>query len=150
MSAPAPDYAQRAVATDPPKAESSDRPRAPLRKPQIVRRLEAQRVRHRQRPIVVRVLYILVGFTLLLSGVGMLVLPGPAFLVIPVGLAILSLEFVWAEGLLDRALEKGEIARQKAAETTRTQRLLSAVACALGAAALAAWALLADIPLVPV
>jgi uncharacterized protein (TIGR02611 family) len=137
------------VAPDPPKADSR-KPRAPLRKPRIVRRLEAQRVRHRQRPIVVRVLYIVVGFTLLLGGVGMLVLPGPAFLVIPIGLAILSLEFVWAEGLLDRALEKGEIARQKAAETTRTQRVLSVVACVLGAAALAGWALLADIPLVPV
>ena len=138
------------MATDPPKAESRDEPRAPLRKPRIVLRLEAQRVRHRQRPIVVRVLYILVGFTLLLGGVGMLVLPGPAFIVIPIGLAILSLEFVWAEGLLDRALEKGEIARRKAADTTKTQRALSAVACALGAAALATWALVADIPLVPV
>jgi len=138
------------VATDPPKADSSDKPRAPLRKPRIVLRLEAQRVRHRQRPFVVRVLYILVGFTLLLGGVGMLVLPGPAFVVIPVGLAILSLEFVWAEGLLDRALEKGEIARQKAAETTRTQRILTAIACVLGGAALATWALLDDIPLVPV
>jgi uncharacterized protein (TIGR02611 family) len=138
------------VATDSPKADSGDPPRAPLRKPRIVLRLEAQRVRHRQRPIVVRVLYIVVGFTLLLGGVGMLVLPGPAFLVIPVGLAILSLEFVWAEGLLDRALEQGEVARQKAGETTRTQRILTAVACVLGAAALAAWALLADIPLVPV
>ena len=138
------------MATDPPKADSSDKPRAPLRKPRIVLRLEAQRVRHRQRPFVVRVLYILVGFTLLLGGVGMLVLPGPAFVVIPVGLAILSLEFVWAEGLLDRALEKGEIARQKAAETTRTQRILTAIACVLGGAALATWALLDDIPLVPV
>jgi len=138
------------VTAEPPKAASSKEPRGPLRKPRIVLRLEAQRVRHRQRPIVVRVLYILVGFTLLLGGVGMLVLPGPAFLVIPVGLAILSLEFVWAEGLLDRALEKGEIARQKAADTTRTQRILSALACVLGGAALAAWALLADIPLVPV
>jgi uncharacterized protein (TIGR02611 family) len=138
------------VATaDPPKGDPSE-PRAHLRKPGIVRRLEAQRVRHRQRPIVVRLLYIAVGFTLLLGGLGMLVLPGPAFVVIPIGLAILSLEFVWAEGLLDRALEQGEIARQKAAQTTRTQRIFSAVAFALGVAALVTWALLGDIPLVPV
>jgi uncharacterized protein (TIGR02611 family) len=139
------------VATaDPPKAGPGEAPRAPLRKPRIVLRLEAQRTRHRQRPLIVRVLYILVGFTLLLGGVGMLVLPGPAFIVIPIGLAILSLEFVWAEGLLDRALEKGEIARQKASETTRTQRILSAGACGLGGAAFVAWALLDDVPLVPV
>ncbi len=119
-------------------------------KPRIVQRLEAQRDRHRRRPLVVRVLYIVVGFTLLLGGVAMLVLPGPAFLVIPVGLALLSLEFAWAERLLERALEQGEVAKQKAAETTRTQRILTAIAVALAAGALAVWAIFGDIPLVPV
>ncbi len=95
-------------------------------------------------------LYIVVGFTLLLGGLGLLVLPGPAFLVIPIGLAILSLEFAWAEGLLERALEKGEVAKQKATETTRTQRVLTAIASVLGVAAIVAWAILGDIPLVPV
>ena len=119
-------------------------------KPRIVQRLEAQRERHRQRPLVVRVLYIVVGFTLLLGGVAMLVLPGPAFLVIPVGLALLSLEFAWAENLLERALEQGESAKRKAAETTKTQRAFTAIAFVLGAGALLAWALFGDIPLVPV
>jgi uncharacterized protein (TIGR02611 family) len=119
-------------------------------KPRIVQRLEAQRERHRARPLAVRVLYIGVGFTLLLGGVAMLVLPGPAFLVIPVGLALLSLEFAWAERLLDRALEQGEAAKRKAAETTSTQRVLTGVAVVLGVGALATWAVLGDIPLVPV
>ena len=134
---------------DPPEADSDTERKRELDKPGIVRRLERQRERHRQRHVVVRVLYIAVGFTLLLGGIGMLVLPGPAFVVIPIGLAILSLEFVWAEGLLDRALEKGEAAKRKAAETTKTQRILTAVASILGAAALVAWAMLGDIPLVP-
>ena len=94
--------------------------------------------------------YIVVGFTLLAAGVAMLILPGPAFVVIPIGLALLSLEFAWAERLLDSALEKGEIARQKAARATRTQRLLTGAAVALGAGALLTWALLGDIPLLPV
>lgn len=119
-------------------------------KPRIVRRLEAQRDRHRRRPFVVRVLYIGVGFTLLLGGIAMLVLPGPAFLVIPIGLALLSLEFAWAERLLERALEQGEAAKQKAAETTSTQRILTAIAVALAAGAVAVWAVFGDIPLVPV
>ncbi len=135
---------------EPPEADSSGAPERDYDKPKIVQRLEQQRDRHRQRHIVVRVLYIVVGFTCLLGGIGMLVLPGPAFLVIPIGLAILSLEFVWAEGLLDRALEKGEIAKRKAAETTKTQRILTGTACVLGGGALLAWALLGDIPLVPV
>jgi uncharacterized protein (TIGR02611 family) len=44
-----------------------------------------------------------IGFTVLLIGIAMIVLPGPAFLVIPLGLAILATEFVWAEVLLKKA-----------------------------------------------
>jgi uncharacterized protein (TIGR02611 family) len=41
-----------------------------------------------------------VGFTILLAGVAMIVLPGPAFVVIPLGLAVLATEFIWARRLL--------------------------------------------------
>lgn len=37
-----------------------------------------------------------IGFTVVLIGIVLLVLPGPAFIVIPAGLAILALEFAWA------------------------------------------------------
>lgn len=37
-----------------------------------------------------------IGITVVLIGVVLLVLPGPAFIVIPAGLAILALEFAWA------------------------------------------------------
>jgi len=47
-----------------------------------------------------------VGCTILLIGICLLFLPGPAFVVIPVGLAILSLEFAWAQRLLRRVKEK--------------------------------------------
>ncbi|MDX6611006.1 MAG: hypothetical protein QOD75_192 [Blastocatellia bacterium] len=46
-----------------------------------------------------------IGFTVLLIGVVMIVLPGPAIIVIPLGLAILATEFVWAQRLLKRAQE---------------------------------------------
>jgi len=46
-----------------------------------------------------------VGFTVLLIGVVMIVTPGPAIVVIPLGLAILATEFVWAHKLLERARE---------------------------------------------
>ena len=36
------------------------------------------------------------------AGVAMIVLPGPAVIVIPIGLAILASEFVWAARLLHR------------------------------------------------
>lgn len=38
----------------------------------------------------------LVGGSVVLVGICMLVLPGPAIVVIPAGLAILGLEFAWA------------------------------------------------------
>lgn len=44
-----------------------------------------------------RVVIAIVGTTVLALGVALLVLPGPAFVVIPTGLAILAIEFVWAK-----------------------------------------------------
>lgn len=43
-----------------------------------------------------RIVVGVVGVTVVLLGLVMLVTPGPALVVIPVGLAILSLEFTWA------------------------------------------------------
>ena len=126
-------------------ADSADPP-----KPRIVQRLQAQRERHRRRPLVVRGLFVGLGFALLIGGLLLLVLPGPAFVIIPIGLALLSLEFAWAEGLLERALMQAEIARRKAAATSRTQRIVSAIAFVLGGAALLAWGIWGDIPVLPV
>jgi tellurite resistance protein TerC len=55
--------------------------------------------------IVRRVIVSVVGATVLLIGVALLVLPGPAFIVIPVGLAILATEYAWARRWLKRARE---------------------------------------------
>jgi tellurite resistance protein TerC len=54
-----------------------------------------------------RVAIAIAGFTVLLIGVAMIVLPGPAFIVIPAGLGILALEFAWAKRLLVEAKERG-------------------------------------------
>ena len=45
----------------------------------------------------------IVGGTVLLIGVALIVLPGPAFIVIPIGLAILATEFAWARRAVVRA-----------------------------------------------
>lgn len=44
-----------------------------------------------------------VGFTVLIFGMMLLFLPGPAFIVVPAGLAILATEFVWAKRWLNKA-----------------------------------------------
>ena len=45
----------------------------------------------------------IIGGTILLIGIALLVLPGPAFVVIPVGLAILATEFAWARRAVKKA-----------------------------------------------
>jgi uncharacterized protein (TIGR02611 family) len=53
-----------------------------------------------------RVAVAIVGFTVLAVGIAMIVLPGPAFIVIPVGLGILGLEFAWARRWLRKVKER--------------------------------------------
>lgn len=45
---------------------------------------------------------LLIGLTMVVIGIAMIVLPGPALVVIPMGLAVLATEFVWARTLLNR------------------------------------------------
>jgi len=49
-----------------------------------------------------RTLIGLVGGTVFLIGVALVFLPGPAFIVIPIGLAILATEFAWARRWLHK------------------------------------------------
>lgn len=53
-----------------------------------------------------RILVAVAGTTVLLVGIALLVLPGPAFVVIPAGLAILSLEFAWARHWLHKIKDR--------------------------------------------
>jgi len=52
-----------------------------------------------------RIVVAVVGATVLLIGIVMIVTPGPAIVVIPVGLTILSIEFAWARTWLKRLRE---------------------------------------------
>jgi len=112
-------------------------------------RLAERREAHVRRSRIYRFLFGVAGAAVTLTGVAMLITPGPAFVVIPIGLAMLALEFAWAEHLLDRALKQAEAAQRKAAATTRAQRILGALAAVLAAAgAVGAW-LLWEIPVIP-
>jgi uncharacterized protein (TIGR02611 family) len=116
----------------------------------LIASLRERRERHRERPLVVRALFVAAGFTVVAAGAAMLVLPGPALVVIPIGLAMLALEFAWAERLLERAVAHAERARTTAARASRAARLAALVGGALAVAALVAWAIVGDIPVLPV
>jgi uncharacterized protein (TIGR02611 family) len=51
-------------------------------------------------PAIRRLAVAIAGFSVLAAGVALIVLPGPAVVVIPIGLAILAREFPWAARLL--------------------------------------------------
>lgn len=69
---------------------------------------------HDRHPLVItykwarRIAVTVVGFTVLGVGIAMIVLPGPAFVVIPIGLGILGLEFAWARHWLNKVKERGQ------------------------------------------
>ncbi|MEX0833486.1 MAG: PGPGW domain-containing protein [Actinomycetota bacterium] len=53
-----------------------------------------------------RIAVTIAGFAVLLAGIAMLVLPGPGWVAIFAGLAILATEYVWARRLLNFAKKK--------------------------------------------
>lgn len=116
----------------------------------LIASLSERRERHLQRGRLYRVMVAAAGATITLAGLVMFVTPGPALIVIPIGLAMLALEFAWAERLLERAVDRAEAAKQTAVEASRAQKVFGALATAAAAAAAVVAAVLWDIPLLPV
>lgn len=50
----------------------------------------------------------ILGFTVLGLGIIMIVAPGPAIVMIPIGLAILATEYAWARRYLNKLKQGGE------------------------------------------
>ncbi len=63
----------------------------------MIRRVVARTLNAARRLVVA-----VVGFTVVLLGLALIVLPAPAVAVIPIGLVLLATEFVWARRLLHR------------------------------------------------
>jgi uncharacterized protein (TIGR02611 family) len=114
-----------------------------------VRRLREQRARHLGRSRFYRVPFALLGFTVVLIGLALLVLPGPGLLVIAAGLAMLALEFAWAERVLERTLDRMTRTTQAVRRGNRALKALSTAAGLAGLAALIAVGLYFDVPLLP-
>jgi len=55
-----------------------------------------------------RITVLFIGSSVLVVGLALLFLPGPAFVVIPAGLAILATEFVWARRILNRIKKEAQ------------------------------------------
>jgi len=60
-----------------------------------------------------RIVVGVVGGTITLIGIALIVLPGPAFVVIPIGLSILATEFAWAKRYLRKCREMAARVKDK-------------------------------------
>ena len=70
--------------------------------------------------MVLRIARTAAGGLLLIAGIAMLALPGPGWLTIAAGLAILATEFVWARRALDQLKNgAGWIGRKFKVKTTK-------------------------------
>jgi uncharacterized protein (TIGR02611 family) len=118
-------------------------------RPALIDRLREQRLRHLSRSRFYRVPFALAGFTVLLIGLALLVLPGPGLLVIAVGLGMLALEFAWAERVLERTLARMSRTTEAVRRGNRLLKAVSLAAMLAGVGALVALALYVDVPLVP-
>jgi uncharacterized protein (TIGR02611 family) len=120
--------------------------------PDLIRKLEERKERHKQRHPVHRAGVVVLGTVLVLGGIVLSGpgVPGPGFLVILIGLGFLALEFDRAERLLERVILWGDRAAERAERTTTKQRILAGVAGALAVAAFVVAAVLWDIPLLPI
>jgi uncharacterized protein (TIGR02611 family) len=120
--------------------------------PELLIKLRERKERHKQRHILHRIGIVILGLLIMLAGLVMSGpgVPGPGIAVIVIGLGFLALEFDWAERLLERAIIWGDRVKDRAEETSTTQRVLAGIAGALAVAAFVVAAVLWDIPLLPI
>ena len=69
-------------------------------------------------PVIRKLIYSVLGITVLVIGLAMIVLPGPAVIVIPLGLAILAGEYAWAR----RVIRRGKVFVGRRLQRRRTVR----------------------------
>ncbi|MEK6276064.1 MAG: PGPGW domain-containing protein [Actinomycetota bacterium] len=112
--------------------------------------VKERRERHRERSKVVRAAVVLAGFVVVLVGLAMIPLPGPGLLVVAAGLALLALEFVWAERVLERTIDQMGEATDRVKRASRAQQAILVLLGALVASAAVTAAYAWDIPVLPV
>jgi uncharacterized protein (TIGR02611 family) len=115
----------------------------------FVEKVRERRERHRQRSRIVRAAVALAGFVVVLAGLAMIPLPGPGLLIVAAGLAILALEFAWAERWLERTIEQVDAAGDKVRRASRAQQVILVLLVVLAVAAVITLAYAWDLPFLP-
>ena len=115
----------------------------------FVEKVKERRERHRRRSRIVRAAVALAGFVVVLAGLAMIPLPGPGLLVVAAGLAILALEFAWAERLLERTVRAGGRRRRQGETRVEGQQVIFGLLVVLALAAVVTLAYAWGFPFLP-
>ena len=108
----------------------ADRPQ-----PALLQKIEARRESYKEHGRIYRAAWVTAGVIVVAAGIAMVVFPGPAVIVIPIGLAMLSFEFAWAQKLLDQGVTQGTAAKDRIVHASRREKELGALAVVLAVVA---------------
>lgn len=103
----------------------------------IQRRVHAVQQRYHDGGPVLRAVWVIIAVVVIVAGLAMTVLPGPAIIVIPIGLAMLAARFRWAQWALRLCIDRGVQLQRRFARASLLTRAGVTVA-GLGTAAVAA------------
>jgi hypothetical protein len=73
----------------------------------IQRRVRAVQQHYHHGSPVLRAVWVVAAVLVIVAGLAMMVLPGPATIVIPIGLAMLAVRFRWAQWALRQVIDDG-------------------------------------------
>jgi uncharacterized protein (TIGR02611 family) len=107
--------------------------------PSFVHRWREQIARYRALHITWQITILTIGTAIICAGLAMLVLPGPGWAAIFVGLAVLSTEFLWAERLLTWTKRQARRAARRALDPAHRRRNQAMLAVILVALAIGSW-----------
>ena len=86
-----------------------------------------QRHYHRRGPVF-RAIWLVAAVLVTFAGLAMTVLPGPAIIVIPIGVAMLAARFRWAQWLLRMIIEHGVALHRRISKAGIGVKVLTALA----------------------
>jgi len=116
-----------------------------------IQKLRERKAQHKRRSKPYRIGFGVVGVALVLAGMvlSLPLVPGPGFLLVFVGLAMLALEFDRVERLVERLVHRVDQLEDSARAASPLQKAMAGAAAAVAVAAFVAAALLWDLPLLP-
>jgi uncharacterized protein (TIGR02611 family) len=91
---------------------------------------------HRHGPVF-RALWLVAAFIVIAVGLAMIVIPGPAIIVIPIGIAMLAARFRWAQVLLRATIDYGVALQRRFTKASSGVKIVTILAGATVVAALA-------------